>query len=77
MAVLDLKCVKLVNNNYTIESLREKIINSKTNIYKHLEWLNEYHYDLKDEAIRCYINIKYSKRLYHTKQEKNLSQFLY
>ena len=53
------QCIKLVNNGIctnNIASLREKIINSKTNLYKHLEWLNEYNYDLKDEAIRCYLN---------------------
>jgi transposase len=52
------QCITLVKNKIcvnTIESLRAKIINQDTNIYKHLKWLNDYVYDLKDEAIRCYL----------------------
>ena len=56
------QCVKLVSEEICddkIDSLRNKIINEETNIYKHQKWLSDYHYDLKDEAIRNYLfNVK-------------------
>ena len=76
------QCIKLVNNNIctnSLDSLRIKIINSNTSIYKHLDWLNEYCYDLKDEAIRDYLknvssNIEKGNKFkisYRTRKDNN------